>query len=179
MKNIKYFLFVFGLLALFASCQTLDKLDDPKDPTIEYSPVYPLCGEWWVTARYNDGTADHEWGYYKLLTFGTTSNTADSMWVADYHTGTAYGNYFWAVKSKTGVNMSNLSFGNAVAKPNSVYTGCDITIANGKVIVNGGKSTSGTVTDSIYFETKFSDDANGFTYKISGVRRTGFLEDEH
>jgi hypothetical protein len=54
-------------------------------------------------------------------------------------------------------------------------------VQQGKVLLKEGRSTSGVVTDSIYFEVSFDDDtpAYGTTYIVSGVRRTGFLEDEH
>ncbi len=53
-----------------------------------------------------------------------------------------------------------------------------IQVMNGKIILDGGKSTSGLVTDSIYFELEFEDDP-GTIYTAAGVRRTGYLEDEH
>jgi len=53
-----------------------------------------------------------------------------------------------------------------------------IVVKNGKIVKNGGQSTSGVITDSISFEIEFSDEP-GVVYKAEGTRKTGFLEDEH
>lgn len=53
-----------------------------------------------------------------------------------------------------------------------------VAVKNGKIVKNGGFSTSGVVTDSISFEIELSDEP-GVVYKAVGTSKTGFLEDEH
>jgi len=55
-----------------------------------------------------------------------------------------------------------------------------LTITNGQVIVNGTKSNTSVVTDSIYFELQVDDPtklglAAGTKLIVSGKRRTGFF----
>lgn len=169
------FLCVLG----FSACEKLDSLDDQKMPDIAYSPSYPVCGEWWIRVQDEKGVYLRK-SYSKILTFGTASNTADSIWLTDTHTGSSY-LPFWEFKVKTKLEISSRSFFTTAAVKSTNTDGLTVLVEDGKVIVGGGKSTSGVVCDSIAFKVSFSDDDPSFGHKylVSGVRRTGFLEDEH
>lgn len=173
MKKIIYILVFFLGISLF-SCETAD------DPGVEYSPVYPLSGEWWVTYKVN-GADPLQLYYTKLLTYNTAANVSTEMWMNSTNAV-----FSFLVKSATDVNNKSFSV-SAVANSNSggaagVKT---VTIENGKVIPNGGKSTTGVVVDSIYFELTLDDAAltqmgiaSGSKIVVSGKRRTGWLEDD-
>jgi len=174
--KLRNIIIVLGILVLgFSSCE--------KKSDIELGPVYPMAGEWWVTARFDDGTGtidDHYGvGYFYLLTSNTASFSSSELLVDDD------GN-FWNFKVKTNLNLEGRAFSVADGEdlnyaladpPPDPYP--TVTITNGQVIIDGGTSTDGNQTDSIYMEVTYSDDTNGFTYIISGHKRTGFLEDEH
>ena len=145
---------------------------------MKLSSTYPLSGEWWV--RYFDDAAttnDIGGGYYPLYTYNTAANDGKDFWIWDQNT-------FWAYRVKCPVSMQNNTFSGDTLISTATY-GTPITlyniwlnVKNGKVLVKGGLSTSKVVTDSIYMELEFEDDA-GTIYYVAGVRRTGFLEDEY
>jgi len=161
----KIFLLTITLcLIILSSCQ--------KDPVVEYVELGKyLPGEWWVTYVVTDenGAEVYNSGYSKLTTSNTAANTATDMWITDN------GN-FWQFQVKATANVEQKTF--------SVLEGTDIiyddntTVTDGKVIVDGGITKSGNVTDSIYMELEWASDP-GTIYICSGVRRTGFLEDEY
>jgi hypothetical protein len=135
-------------------------------PEVGGTSAEKVANEWWVTLKM--GNDDLLGTHVKLVTYNTSADN-DSMWIDDL------GN-IWQFKCKAKVDYPNLTF-LANDAPNDYY---DITvnIANGKVIQNGGVSKTGNVTDSIYFETKFSDDPDN-TYIISGTARTRYAEDDY
>ncbi|MDP4197227.1 MAG: lipid-binding protein [Bacteroidota bacterium] len=152
-----------------------------KDYDTQYSPTYPVSGEWWVNVKLADGT-DIMGGYSKVLTYNTAANTPDSIWVTDVTSsdGSAPGN-FWTYKCKAACHMADNTF--SLPQGTSVISGYNIgiKITNGKVIKNGAVSPSGAKTDSIYYEIAFQDDtpSYGTKYICSGYRRTGFQADDH
>lgn len=164
MKKMIYKLFAVVLsLGVITACE----LDDPE---IEYAAVTELSGEWYVQYEYQetDGSwTNPDWGYYKIITSNTAANVETEMLIDDTDG--------WGTMYKVTVNGLNFSVTGATELASS--TG-DVTVTNGVVIQDGGLSTSGVVTDSIHFEfVQPSDDPT--VYRASGVRRTGFLEDEH
>ena len=145
------------------------------------SSVKDVSGEWWV--RYTLNGVEQK-GYVKLITSNTAADDGKSIWIDDQ-------GKFWTYKVKCPVNMNSMTFSgdqliSAAISNGSLYD-IGVTVADGKVIKKGGFSTSGVVTDSIYFKVSFEDDVdeNGDPapysniYEVSGVRRTGFVEDEH
>lgn len=148
-------------------------------PEVQYTSTFPVNGEWWV--KYEVETTPgvfediYHVGYTPLLTFNTSANRGDSIWVSDQ------GN-FWNYKVKSALNLTERTFSVANKKSAAMDGGepydITVTISNGKVLPGQGRSTSGLQTDSIHFEIEFEDDP-GTIYRASGHRRTGFLEDEH
>ncbi|MDW3211508.1 MAG: lipid-binding protein [Reichenbachiella sp.] len=164
MKNKVYKLFVIVIsMGIITACE----LDDPE---IEYTAVTELSGEWYVQYEYQetDGSwTNPHWGYYTVITSNTADNSEAEMLINDTEG--------WGTMYKVTVNGFNFS-----ATEASELSGgsANVTVTNGIVIQDGGLSTSGVVTDSIHFEFVQPDD-DPTVYRASGVRRTGFLEDEH
>jgi len=177
MKN-KLFAIVI-LITLLASygCEKLHDWNQPKDPDTKYSSTYPLSGEWWVQYYTSDGTSYSEigLGYVPLFTTNTAADNGQEMWISDAGS-------FWTYTVKCPVNMSSLSFAGDSLISTADWDGelynIWVNVGEGKVIKDGGKSTSGVVVDSIFFKLEFEDDPGSFYY-AAGVRKTGFLEDEH
>jgi hypothetical protein len=161
--NMKKILYAIGVVTAFIiySCQKYD------NPVVQTSATYPISGEWWVTLK---DTGGHVLvNYTKLLTYNTSSNTPDSVWVDDQ------GN-IWDFKVKAACNVKVKTF--AVDSTLNQYYPINVAIKNGKVILKGGVTKGGNVSDSIYMQIGFTD-GGGETYVISGVRRTGFKADEY
>ena len=161
---LKIFLLLF-VLSFITACE-----QESVDPGA--TPLVDVAGEWWVEYYYEDppgsGTfINPGWGIYKIITSNTASNTVDEMLIDDTEG--------WGVMYK--VNVSGTSF--SVTDAEDLAGGTDaITVSNGTVIIDGGLSTSGVVTDSISFDF-VQPTADPTLYRAAGVRRTGFLEDEH
>lgn len=122
-------------------------------------------GEWWIKFSKNN----YETGYLKVLTFNTSADLPGEMWIWDK------GNWK-GIKVKCPVDILNLTF--AGTNLTNVSSSNKIAIKNGKIVKNGGSSTSGVITDAISFEIELSDEP-GVVYKAEGTRKTGFVEDEH
>jgi len=169
MKRIINTFIVVILVLGFYSCETMD------EPKMEYAPTYPISGEWFV--KFEAETSPGVWadvynlGYVKILTYNTAYNTADTVWIDDL------GNT-WSFKVKCPINVKEKTFGmkDSVLNSDPTYP-IKVIITDGLVLVGKGKSISGVTTDSIYFKVGFEDDP-GTVYRISGHRRTGFIEDE-
>ncbi len=159
-KYIFSFLFVLGLLV---SCNPYDTMDDPE---IDSTPVGKmLAGEWWVTYQ----TDGYHSGYSKITTSNTSDNSETEMLITDHEN-------WWQYNGQLSCNVDNNTFSGQDIE-NGFYS-MTFSVTNGKVIPGGGITVDGNVTDSIYMELEFSDDP-GTIYVASGVRRTGFLEDEY
>lgn len=153
-------------------------------------PGHEVAGEWYVQT-FLGGTA--VLGHQSILTYNTAAATGDSIWVDD-------AGHIWPFKGKLAANAGAASFSGMFdnEQVDPVYDTLDIirdasvdpidslefvewhtvTISDGKVIPDAGKSKTGVVVDSIYFKAVFSDDASS-EYEIAGHRRTGFEEDDY
>lgn len=160
-RHIKYILGIC-IAGTLSSC---DKVTG--DEPLEMTTPGKLAGEWFVTMKENGTNVGG--GYKKIMTYNTSGNTPE-MWIDDSKN-------FRSFKSKVGVNVDALTFESQAA--DNLYTpDRKVTVSNGKVIPNGGRSRTGTTVDSIYFEATFSDDPN-HKYIISGHMRSGFSEDNY
>ena len=162
MKKILYVIGIVIMLVIY-SCQKYD------NPVVQTTATYPISGEWWVTLRDTSGNILVD--YTKLLTYNTSSNVADSVWIDDQ-------GKIWNFKVKINCQVKTYTFSDLDSVPN-VYYPINIKIQNGKVILKGGVTKGGNVSDSIYFKIGFTDGPAGTTYIISGVRRIGFTADEY
>lgn len=168
-------LYIITLLLSFGFLSACEK----DAPEVEYTATYPVSGEWWV--KYEVETSPgvfqdiHGWDYSQLLTFNTAANLPTEIWITDNGHFRAASHF----KVKPTLNMQDLTFSgtdlaNAAAATNK------ITITDGKVLTGAGRSSTGVVTDSIHFRIAFGNETvPGRVYRVSGHRRTGFLEDEH
>lgn len=126
-----------------------------------------MANEWWVTV-YADGV-DQLGGHIKVSTYNTSDNK-DSIWIDDLTN-------FWQFKCKAKADYKALSFSTSNAQND--YYDSKVDIANGKIMLNAGRSRTGNIADSIYFEAKFNDDPDNKTYIISGTARTMYGEDDY
>lgn len=151
-------MFVLFVVAL-TSC---DKKEDFEQID---SQVVEAAGEWWVKFS----KPGYETGFLKVLTFNTADDTATEMWITDK------GNWM-NVKFKCGIDITNLTFsGSNLTNINSDNT---VNVSDGIITKDGGASTSGIVTDAISFKIELSDEP-GVIYSAEGIRKTGYIEDEH
>lgn len=161
MKINKIFaVFLIAASFTFGACQ--------KDYEVETLPNYEMSGQWYVQT-YIGGTSPDEvaLGYVEIVTSNTAAANGNQLLVDDK------GN-IWPFKVKA--NVSGMSF--SVENGTNLYDDTlDVSIRNGIIVANGGKSLeTNTTVDSIYFEAEFSDDP-GNTYIIAGHYKTGFEED--
>lgn len=174
MKLLKNIIILSLFVVTISSCKQLYEWNQPKDRDIEYSTTWPINGEWFITFKFDNGTGTiDDWyglGYQKIMAYNTSGNSKDSIWIDDLKAT-------WSFKGKVKCDPSNKIFGqNDSIK--EIYNDIKFILKNGKIIEDGVTCTSGTKSDSIYFEIEFSDDP-GTIYYVSGYRRTGYLEDEH
>lgn len=159
-------------------CEKLHDWNQPEDPETEFSSTYPLSGEWWVQYYFDNGDGTYtnsNYGYFPLYTYNTAADDGKEMWISD-------AGEFWTFTVKCPVSMQSLTFegdtlistADGGGEPYDIW----LNISEGKVIKDGGRSPSGVVVDSIFVGIEFEDD-EGFVYYAAGVRKTGFLEDEH
>jgi hypothetical protein len=157
---------VIAMAAVFTSCE--NDIDPGK------TAVMKMSNEWWSQLYVPDGSGgliDTGLGYQHFLTSSTASGTADSIFVDDFAS-------LLELRAKVACNVTDLTFTTNGTAVRERYTDGTVVIQNGKIIIDGGKSTSGVTVDSIYFEAEFDWDP-GQVYIIAGHGRTGFAEDEH
>jgi hypothetical protein len=164
MKKLLYFAALM-LTMLTASCS--------KDE-IEGTATQALAGQWYV--RLNvvnaDGTVtvDPEgFGKKIIATYNTSDNKATEMWVSDQH---KFKNF--AVKATC--DGSALTFNTVGEAENSYNANAKVTITNGKILPGAGRQYNGSAADSIVFDLKLSNSPT--TYRISGIRYSGLVENE-
>ena len=179
MKKLKNILLVAVILSALSlsSCSKLFEWNQPKEVEQENSSIYPMGGEWYVTYTFDDGSGVID-DYYgagtgTLITYNTADESTTEMWMHD--------DYFWATTYKVPINLGAQTFSSTDSLESSFDHGSydiKVLVSNGKIIEDGGTSPSGVASDSIYFEIQYEDDP-GVVYYISGIRRTGVLDDEH
>lgn len=161
LKTLKYIFVAIFALAV-SSC---DKEE------IGGTATQDLAGEWMVKADIVDASGNviaedpYGLGYFQVITYNTAANIPTEMWVSD--TGN-----FWEFTAKVPCDAAAQTFGSSTAVPNLDYD-CMVTITNGKVTYGGTLSPSGAIADAIEFTIAFDDDEGGYTYLLSGYRRTG------
>ena len=157
-------------LVFAASCETYE------DYEIEYSPIYPLSGEWMV--RFTDPTVSPATsGLIVVSTYNTSDNSKTQMWIRAVSTSTAAA-YTGRFTGKINCNVEGLSFSgeNAV---NTYYTNgtTTFTITGGTIEKDGYETATGGKSDKITF-TMTDSRKPGKTFTVTGFRRTRWFEDE-
>jgi len=164
MKNKINILFGF-LFFIVLGCETM------PDPKTETTPTGNMSGEWWVKTYSNSLPGS---GYFKIVTYNTSANKTDSMWINDFSDNT--------FKTKVDINSKTFAVtgANNVAldDPNTPEQDETVKVTNGKIIPFGVTTVYKNITDSIYFEVEFSSDP-GVVYVIAGYKRTQFILDDH
>lgn len=163
----KYLILLFATFAFILSSCESDT--DPGGTAVE-----KMAGDWWVTVNVIDNGQDlgdlFGYGHIMNYTYNTAANSATEMWLDDRKG-------FWNYKLKVNVDYATRTFSTADFTPNTSYES-GVKITEGKIIENAAKTPSGMPADSIVYMVQFDDDTDGYTYKISGFRRTGFPADD-
>ena len=136
----------------------------------ETLPNYEMSGQWYVQTYF--GTADPAnvvLGYQEIVTSNTAKADGKELLIDDL-------GHIWPFKVKVGANSGSKTFSGTGTNGSQGDT-TSVTITNGVIRTDGGRSISGIKVDSIYMEAEFSDDP-GNTYIFAGHYRTGFEEDE-
>ncbi len=182
MKLNKIILLI-AVISMFTACQE------------EYEPEmiagHEVAGEWFAQTYYGGSPVI---GHEHILTYNTAAADGKQMWFDDL-------GHIWPVKAKIDISGSTFAgTGDNMEVPIYSYDTLDIerdptvdpidsvdqnfegyetiTIMEGKIIEDAGKSKTGVTVDSIYVRCSFSDDP-GEEYEIKGHRRTGFVEDDY
>lgn len=154
MRNIMMIILVFGAACMWACSKDL--------PDAGGTATEALSNEWWVT--------DNGSTVRKISTFNTSSSQ-DSMWVSMTKAPDTF-----LVKVK--VDPASLTFSVQNSKNVNGKRINTVSITNGKILLNGGKSQTGNITDSIYLEAEYSN-APGVKHIFAGVARTRYEEDDY
>lgn len=153
---------LLGLLifASFTSC------DEGGNPDAGGTTTEAYAGDWFITITDASGTVQVDHALHS--TYNTAAND-NTMWIDDAKHG-------WYLKAKITVDLANGTF-TANAQPNVIDSGT-VTITEGKFEKGAGLSKSGKAVDKISFKATFSYDPTT-VLTFTGVKRTGFLEDEY
>jgi hypothetical protein len=165
------------LAATLVSCETY------SDPKVDYSPIYPLSGEWRVRIRNtNTDALVNSTAMYTLVTYNTADNAKDLMWIRatsaipTFHATST----LRTLKSKISCDVPGLGFSTTGVVQNLGVTSNavidTITITEGKVTLNSVLMPSGVMSDRISFKLKKTK-SPGVTYLIDGYRTTRWQED--
>lgn len=162
---------LFALISLFAfaltSCETYE------DQKVEYSPVFPISGQYIVDIYDAASPAlpiPDQTGY-TLYTYNTASNESNVIWVRLSNASNPFG-----VLAKVSCSVQNLTFGTEKGINTLYTTNNELTITEGKVVLNGFDTKSGGKSDLITFKMKPTTNS-AVTYIIKGFRRTAWPED--
>ena len=170
MRPINKLLIICSFLLFVTGCETY------KDYEIDYSPVYPLCGEWAVRFTDISVTPNVTSPILTLSTYNTADNSTTQLWIRATSSSTTYMGRF---TGKINCNVEGLSFSGENI-PNTYYTVAPVptfTITGGTIIINGYDTATGGKADKITFTMTDTRKA-GKSYTVSGFRRTYWPEDE-
>lgn len=179
MKSIIRSLILLCVFATsFISCETY------SDPKVEYSPIYPLSGEWRVRVTNLTTNALVSSSMYTLGTYNTEDNSSTQMWIrttSNLPSSTEKGAVaLGTLKAKIDCDIPSLSFSATGANNLHVTTNAvlsTVTITEGKVTLNSVAMPSGVTSDRISFKLT-STKTPGVTYLFEGYRTTRWNEDQ-
>ena len=166
MKQINKLLVILLALVTFSSCETYG------DYEIEYTAIYPLCGEWVVNVTGEDGGVLAEG--VTCNTYKTTDDATDKMWII-----MSVATNDWGVRGKIHCDVTSKSFdGDGIANLLHADDGINSTVTfniSGKVIVDGYTTQANTKVDAI----EFTLTQNGKSMTVKGFRKTGWEGEDY
>ena len=166
MKQINKLLVILLALVTFSSCETYG------DYEIEYTAIYPLCGEWVVNVTGEDGGVLAEG--VTCNTYNTTDDATDKMWIK-----MSVARNDWGVRGKIHCDVASKSFdGDGIANLLHADDGINSTVTfniSGKVIVDGYTTQANTKVDAI----EFTLTQNGKSMTVKGFRKTGWEGEDY
>jgi hypothetical protein len=170
MKTILKLLSLSYFVIFLSGCETYE------DYTIDHSPIYPLCGQWVV--KFTDVTAipNVTSGWMIVNTFNTADNSTTQMWI---RSATSSATFLERFCGKIDCNTGTQTFEGGPAS-NTFYTAAPLptfTITEGKIETGAYLTATGGISDKITF-TITDSRKTGITFKVTGFRRTRWLEDE-
>lgn len=179
MRILKSLFALCFFLVIASSCETY------KDYEIEYSPVYPLSGEWVV--KFTDPSLTPSTsGQWILSTFNTADNSSSQMWIRATGGGALDATQSVNLAATPGrfdgkinCNVADKTFSgeNVVNTYSTATTTFTFTITDGKVITDGYDTATGGKSDKITF-TMTDSRKPGKTFTVEGFRRTRWIDDE-
>ena len=166
MKQINKLLVILLALVTFSSCETYG------DYEIEYTAIYPLCGEWVVNVTGEDRGVLAEG--VTCNTYNTTDDATDKMWIK-----MSVATNDWGVRGKIHCDVTSKSFdGDGIANLLHADDGINSTVTfniSGKVIVDGYTTQANTKVDAI----EFTLTQNGKSMTVKGFRKTGWEGEDY
>ena len=166
MKQINKLLVILLALVTFSSCETYG------DYEIEYTAIYPLCGEWVVNVTGEDGGVLAEG--VTCNTYNTPDDATDKMWIK-----MSVATNDWGVRGKIHCDVASKSFdGDGIANLLHADDGINSTVTfniSGKVIVDGYTTQANTKVDAI----EFTLTQNGKSMTVKGFRKTGWEGEDY
>lgn len=165
---------MFAALAAFGftACD-VETDEEPGGTSVER-----MSGFWDVTvdAINADGTILYEDPYGLGSTTAKTYNTAADVNTEMWLTLSGHG-AFWDLKLVVPINYGASTFACGPTACDADDDSADqVTITDGKVLIGQGHNLHGLPTDSIVFTAKFAGDQNNLTYRIAGIKHSGFTE---
>lgn len=186
----KYILPVFAILLLLSACETYPDWEN----YVDYSTVYPVVGEYYVTDYHEDGTVltyensdgeTIETRPYSLYIYNKSYNpTGDSIWLDNKigHPTTSTDVFPYRYKIKLSADTTNLTFdcekvgsvtGYALNPTSSANM---VTISESFIIDYDPGDITSAEPDSIYFKCEYFDSDGQLLETIitKGHRKTGW-----
>lgn len=186
MKSIIKSIILFSVCAVsFLSCETY------SDPKVDYSPIFPISGEWRVRITNMNTNALVSTSMYTFGTYNTSDNATNQMWLRTTSAIPTFAPVTTiprTIKAKISCDVANLSFSTTTTTQNTAVTAFSalypmnsvvdtLVITEGKITLNSVDMPSGVKSDRIYFKLTKTK-APGVTYLVEGYRRTLWNEDE-
>lgn len=140
-----------------------------EQPAVEYSPIFPMSGEWHTHIYNADGGRVGDLSI--LRTYNTSDNVPDAAWFRLITSSRP------TILAKIKVNVANRTFVAGDYQDTQADPAVNFSIIEGKVLLNASKQPSDVMADSIYI--KYKTGAEGDIYTVKGHRRTAWPEDEY
>ncbi|MDR3328731.1 MAG: hypothetical protein LBS63_01305 [Prevotellaceae bacterium] len=174
MKTIK------NILLMLAAAAALNGCENYSETEIEYSPIFPLSGEWRIRVTDADVDTLVTKTMYTFATYNTADNVATQMWIRTTSSMAGGVGALGAVRGKVSCDVAGLSFSGADVENlagTAALANTSFSISEGKVTRDALTMPSQAKADKISFKLT-SMHKPGKTYLLEGYRRTMWPEDE-